>query len=199
MLFHTLQRLSIDNSCQSSYNTGKHLYITLQKEAVSQLKEHNIVWQLRIRREKIVFYWFASNWCFLNMVIRTNPAQWVLFFGDSPKWKIYHYCRSIALQQSLKSTRNNIHNPFHLFYPLGIEYIVKKKMTVAYQNGPVWLAVLGGWFIWLYISLYMWLYTVSLNYNFLSCNCDGIFHNLTSHLSNATLFLLIVTISHNET
>lgn len=144
MLFQTLQRLSIDNSWQSLYNTGKHLYITLQKEAVSQLKEHNIAWQLCIRREEIVFYCFASNWCFLNMVIGTNPAQWVLFFGGchSPS-EIYRKCLSIALQQSLKSTRNNILNPFHLFYQSGIEYIIKKDRCVRERTNvvscPLWL------------------------------------------------------------
>lgn len=160
MLFQTLQRLSIDNSWQSN-NTSKHLYITLQKEAVSQLKEHNIAWQLRIRSEEIVFYWFASNWCFLNMVIRKKPSTvgailWRLSF---PKWDISLFL-SIALQPSLKSTRNNIHNPFHLFYPLGIKYIIKNDRCVRERTSvvscPWWLI-----YMTFYLTLYVTLYSIS--------------------------------------
>lgn len=141
MLFHTPQRLSIEDSWQSLYNTSKHLYITLQKEAVSQLNEHNITWQLHIRSEEIVFYWFTSNWCFLNMVIRTNPTQWVLFYGDchSSSQRYHHYCY--------------IHNHFHLFYPSGIAWILWQKNHSCILE---WTNVVScPWWL-IYMTLYLW-------------------------------------------
>ncbi len=109
-----------DDSWQSLYNTGKHLYISLQKEAVSQLKEHNIAWQVRTQNEEIVFYWLASNWCFLNMVIRTNLAQWVLFFGDCHSvvkiLSLLFLCSTLAVFKVNKKWHSG---PFSLILSIG--------------------------------------------------------------------------------